>query len=203
MKKTLLSIALFTIIVSLTSCGGSGPGSSSEPKGVNPGIPSIVQLLPVQAVAQTNSYLYFKAKVLDGNGNPVKNEPVTFTNLSLLGTLQPLGVTANGVGISAGGPVVVNTDSLGFATITLSSMTSGFATVQAEVNTGAGMVRDKKTVYFTAGSLNLLPFMTLDVDGDVINGIFNEPGDFIFFETTTDDMILFRSGQQFITRLAC
>ncbi len=195
MKKTLLSIALFTIMVSFAGCGGSGSGTSSEPIGVNPGIPSVVQLLPLQIVAQTNSYIDFRAKVLDGNGNPVKNEPVTFTNLSLVGTLQPPPwlTTANGVGISAGGPVVVNTDSLGFATITLYSTTFGFATVQAEVNAGLGQVRDSKTILFITGSLNLLPDLTLDVDGDVINGIFNEASDFIFFETTTDDTVQVRA----------
>ncbi|MEF9427491.1 MAG: hypothetical protein L0956_10135, partial [Candidatus Mariimomonas ferrooxydans] len=80
-KKILLSIALFTIIVSLAGCGGSGSGSSSEPEGVNPGIPSVIQLLSTNSVAQTNADIQLKAKVLDGNGNPVKNETVTFTNL--------------------------------------------------------------------------------------------------------------------------
>ncbi|MEE8329321.1 MAG: hypothetical protein V3R54_05260 [Thermodesulfovibrionia bacterium] len=182
MKKTLLSIVLFTIIVSLASCGGSGSGTSGEPEGVNPGIPSIVQLLPLQIVAQTNSSIDFRAKILDGNGNPVKNEPVTFTNLSPIGVINPqLVATAGGVSIAAGGPVVVNTDSLGFAIITLYSTTSGFATVQAEVNTGLGQVRDSRTVFFTTGSLILLPSMTLEVDSN-LNDIYDETDDFFILD---------------------
>ncbi|MEF9427533.1 MAG: Ig-like domain-containing protein, partial [Candidatus Mariimomonas ferrooxydans] len=149
-KRFLLSIAFFTIIVLLAGCGGSG-GTTGIPRGVNPGIPSVVQLLPLQIVAQTNSYIDFRAKVLDGNGNPVKNERVTFTNLS-----SPFGTLSS---------TVRYTDSLGFATVTLYSTTSGFATVQAEVDTGAGWVRDRRTVYFTTGSLNLYPYLILDVDG--------------------------------------
>ena len=75
---------------------------------------------------------------------------MTFTNLSepfgviktvlrVLGLRKPVGV------LSA---PVVKTNNLGIATVKLTSTTSGFATIQAEVNGGAGEVRDKRTIFF-------------------------------------------------------
>lgn len=167
-KKTLLPIALFMALALLAYCGG-GAGTSSEPVGVNQGQPSIVQLLSVQQIVQTNSNVYLKAKVLDGNGRVIPNVQVTFTNLSLVGVLSSTQAT---------------TDSLGFATVTLFSTDSGFATVQAEVNTGAGKVRDKKTVFFSIFDLTLViaaPTLTLAVDNNN-DGSFNDPSDFTFFD---------------------
>lgn len=167
-RKTLLPIALFMILALLAYCGG-GAGTSSEPVGVNPGQPSIVQLLSVQQIVQTNSNVFLEAKVLDGNGRVVPNTPVTFTNLSLVGVLSS---------------TQAMTDSLGFAKVTLFSTDSGFATVQAEVNTGAGKVRDKKTVFFSIFDLALLtaaPTLTLAVDNNS-DGSYNDPSDFIFFD---------------------
>lgn len=178
-KKFLLLIALFTIIVSLASCGGAGGGgSSSKPEGVNPGIPSIVQLLPMQVVVQTNSLVYFKAKVLDGNGRPVKNEPVTFINVS------PIGTFCNGINQAT-------TDILGIATVCLSSPTPGFLTVRAEVYSGAGQVRDSMTVYFTSFSLYLPAYLTLEVDAEG-DGTWDEASDFRLLEAAGDDMVLIR-----------
>jgi hypothetical protein len=168
LRKILFPIALFMILVFLAYCGGAGP--SSEPAGVNPGQPSIVQLLSVQQIVQTNSNAYLKAKVLDGNGRAVPNVPVTFTNLSAVGVLSSNQAV---------------TDSLGFATVALFSTNSGFATVQAEVNTGAGKVRDKKTVFFSIFDLTIgtttVPTLTLDVDNNN-DGSFNDPSDFTFFD---------------------
>ena len=195
-KNFLLSIALFTIVVLLAGCGG--PGSSTGiPRGVNPGVPSVVQLLDVQNIAQTNSNITFKAKVLDGNGKPVHNEPVTFINLSSIGTFKSA-FADSGVTTFATAPTVVLTDYLGHATINLLSTSSGFVTVQAEVNTGVGQVRDQRTVFFTTSdTLDMRPTLTLDVDGDG-DGIFNETGpvgndDFTLFETATDNVVIVRA----------
>ena len=199
MKKTLLSIALFTIVVSLAGCGG-GSGSSGVPHGVNPGVPSVVQLLAVQTIAQTNSSITFKAKVLDGNGRPVPNEPVTFINLSSIGT-WPSSVSSTDINfssVSAMSSTVRNTDSLGYATNNLFSPTSGFATIQVEVNTGVGQVRNQRTVFFTtSNTLVLRPTLTLAVDGDG-DGTYNETGpvgndDFTLFETATDNQVMVRA----------
>lgn len=175
MKKGIRLIILLIVIASLIGCGG-GTSSSSAPPGVNTGIPSIVQLLPLQYVAQTNAYLYFKAKVLDGNGTPLKDVTVNFTNLSQYGTLDPLSA---------------KTDGYGYATTRLQSTVSGFITILAEVNSGTGKIRDKKTVYFTSSdtSIYLLPSMTLDVDSVPGNGIYNEASDFLLFEEIYDDTV--------------
>ncbi|GAB4536782.1 MAG: hypothetical protein Fur0020_05040 [Thermodesulfovibrionia bacterium] len=175
MRKGIGLIVCLMIIAPLISCGG-GTSSSSAPPGVNTGIPSVVQLLPLQYVAQTNAYLYLKAKVLDGNGTPLKDVTVYFTNLSQNGTLDPLSA---------------KTDGNGYATTRLQSTVSGFITILAEVNSGSGKIRDKKTVYFTSSDTNiyLLPYMTLDVDSVPGNGIYNEASDFYLFEETYDDTV--------------
>jgi hypothetical protein len=180
-KKFFIPVTFFTLILFMTSCGGSGGGSSSTARGVNPGIPSIVKMSDVQNIVQTNSTAFFKVRILDGNGVPVPNEPVTFTNLSSIGTLNAVNAVT-----------VAYTNDLGFATATVFSAEDGFVTVQAEVNSGAGQVRDRRTVFFTSGSLALFPFMILDVDGDG-DGIYNEPNDFILLEDATDNEVLVRA----------
>jgi Bacterial Ig-like domain (group 1) len=182
MKKIFLTFVLFILSIAMAGCGG-GTGSSSQPSGVNPGVASVIKLMPIQSIAQTNSYIFVKAKVLDGNGNLLPGVPVTFTNLSLVGSLSATTAT---------------TDQLGTATVSLVSTTSGFSTVQAEVNTGAGMVRDKRTVFFSDYDLTVPstttspPVLTLEVDGNN-NGIYNEPGDFILFETPDDNQVVIRA----------
>lgn len=183
MKRLLLSAALLILAGALASCGG-GTGSSSQPSGVNASVPSVIQLLPIQSIAQTNSYISVKAKVLDGNGNLLPGVPVTFTNLSLVGSLSATRAT---------------TDQLGIATVNLFSTTSGFSTIQSEVNIGAGMVRDKRTVFFSDFDLTVpppaaaeTPVLTLEVDGNN-NGIYDEPSDFILFETPEDNEVIIRA----------
>lgn len=183
------------IALSFAACGG-GSGSSSSPPAQNPGVPSLVELTSSHNVAQTNSSIVFHAKVLDRNGVPVANENVTFTNLSedfgvVVSGLRALGIIEPKVSF---GVNPVKTNGSGIATVNVSSTTEGFATIQAEVGSGIGFVRDSKTVFFTS----VFPFpaappptLTLDVDdGD---GIFSEPDDFILFKTTTDNQRVIRA----------
>ena len=174
-KRFLLLIALLMVAWMVSGCG-AGADSPGEPAGVNPSVPSIVQLQPVQSTVQTNTSISLRAKVLDGNGRVVPNTPVVFTNLSLLGVLSSTTAT---------------TDSLGFATVSLFSTDSGFATVQAEVNTGSGRVRDKRTVFFSVFDLvpvSGTPTLTLAVDNNN-DGSYNDPSDFILLQTTDQAVI--------------
>ena len=209
MKKYLILFLLVSIVFSMASCGGGGAGSSSSPPGENPGVPFLIQLRPSQSIAQTNTFIYIRARVLNGNGNPIPNIPVTFTNLSSIGELNyargssihhALTFVANlfsvGELISTG----ANTDTNGFATVKLSSTTPGFSTVQAEVNTGSGQVRDKKTVYFSLFDMTLpsppapaIPYLTLDVDTDQLFNTPNEPSDLNLFETANDNQVFVRA----------
>src|SRR4030042_2711910 len=208
MKKALILLALIALSSTICSCGG-GAGSSSSPSGQNPGVPSVVKLLPSQYIAQTNSSIYFKAKVLDGNGNPVPNIAVTFTNLSSVGYISTAKEKTNflksfinwlqsSVGILS--ETTINTDGAGIATVKLSSTTSGFATLQAEVDEGTGQVRDKKTVYFSTYDFVLpsppappAPYLTLDVDTDGLFNSPNEDSDFNLFENTEDNQVNIRA----------
>ncbi len=175
MKKIIILLSLLALSFCTFSCGG-GAGGSSSPTGENPGTPSVVQLLPSHYIGQTNSVISLHAKVLDGNGKGVGNVTVWFTNLSPIGTLSATSA---------------KTDDIGIATITLKSTTSGFVTIQTEVNKGVAIVRDKKTVFF-ATSLNLQPYIILDVDGDG-DEIYNEASDLILFENATDNQVVIRA----------
>ena len=163
MKKIIILSVLLALSLFMFNCGG-GSGSSSSPKGENPGEPSIVQLLPAQFVAQTNSIITLHAKVLDGNGAPVKNMPVSFTNLSPIGVLSALSAKTNSTGI---------------ATVTLKSTTTGFSTVQAEINKGVSQVRDRKTVFFSSLSTSQsIPSLDLTADN------------YELFQTTNDNEVI-------------
>lgn len=175
MKKYFIIFILLTLSFVNFSCGGGGAGSSDSPKGENPGTPSIVQVLPSHYIAQTNSYITIHAKVLDGNGAGVPNVMVSFTNLSPIGVLNPISARTNKEGI---------------ATVNVGSNTPGFSTIQAEVNTGVGIVRDYKTVFFSPiSTAQLTPYLDLYVDGDG-DFTFNEDGDFILFQNENDNSVI-------------
>lgn len=183
MKKALILLAVMALSFGAFSCGG-GAGSANQPPGENPGVPSVVQLSPSHFIAQTNSSITLHAKVLDGNGAPVKGVAVTFTNLSEpFGTLKPLGTLS---------VTQAFTNSQGIASVNLFATTSGFATIMAQVNTGVGIVRDRKTIFFS--SLDVLAVsMDLDVDSVPGNGIYNELSDFTLFEVPFDNTVVVRA----------
>lgn len=179
MKKIILLVALLFLTTGLISCGGGGgSGSADQPPGENPGGASVVQLWPSHFIAQTNAYITLYAKVLDGNGAPVPNIDVTFTNISGTGTLSKTSA---------------KTDGTGLAQVTLSSSTSGFSTILAQINTSQGIARDNKTVFFTTSdTATLSPTLSVDVDGDG-DGTYNESSDFILFENTNDNNVNVRA----------
>jgi hypothetical protein len=161
MKKIIIALMLLALSVGAYSCGG-GAGSVDRPKGESPGTPSVVQLSPDQFVAQTNTVIALHAKVLDGNGKPLANRRVIFTDLSPVGVLSSTTAETGGDGI---------------ATVTLKSTTDGFATVQAEVNKGVGQVRDRKTVLFSFYNVaEPSPSLVLSVAGQGDPYVLFEPG---------------------------
>lgn len=178
MKKIFIVVALIALSFSaLGGCGGGGAGGPSMPPGENSGVASVVQLLPSTFIAQTNSSITLNTKVLDGNGIPVVNISVYFTNLS-----HPFGTLSS---------TVANTNAYGIASVTLYSTTPGFATILAQVNTGAGQVRDRKSVYFSTKDV-LAVTMSLDVESVPANEtpvVYNDIHDITLFENDTDDTV--------------
>jgi hypothetical protein len=140
-----------------------------------------MELRPAQYIAQTNANVTFNARVLDGNGAPVVNTQVFFTNLSSpFGTLSASSAVTNGLGI---------------ATVNLWSSSPGFATVLAQVNVGSGQVRDRKTVYFTSRDV-LTVSLDLDVESVPANEspvVYNDIHDITLFESSTDDTVEVRA----------
>jgi hypothetical protein len=177
MKKFFILFALLVFALSFAGCGGGG-GSMDSPKGENPGKSTLVELTPSHFVSHTNSDITLHAKVLDGNGNPVKNKPVRFTNLSPIGVLNK---------------ITDNTDGAGIATVTLHSHEVGYATIEAEVDEGLNQVRDRTVIYYSDWDLMWpQPQIVVEIDADN-DGIYNETSDFNFFETPTDDTALLRA----------
>jgi hypothetical protein len=185
MRKIFIIFALFAIaLVGISGCGGGSAGSSSNPPGGNDDVPEVVQLVPSHTVAQTNSTVYLHVQVLNGNGQPMKNVAVTFTNLSeptgfFTSLLKFVGVKKEIGTLSAS---IIKTDRRGIATAKLRSNTSGFVTVQAEVNKGVGQLRDKKTIFFgeISGPVTSAPTLDLLVDDGI--GTFDQIEDFQLFK---------------------
>jgi hypothetical protein len=188
MRKIFIIFALFALaLTGISGCGGGSAGSSSNPPGGNDDVAEVVQLIPSHTVAQTNSTVYLHVKILNGNGQPMKNVPVTFTNLSeptgfFTSLLKFVGVKK---AISTLSASIIKTDRRGIATAKLRSNTPGFVTVQAEVNTGVGTVRDKRTIFFgeISGTATSSPTMSLHVKS-AANDTFDE----------TEDLQLFKGG---------
>lgn len=176
MKKTIfLALISIFLLSSLIGCGG-GASSSSTPPGEQPSVAFLIELRPSQYIAQTNSFIIIRARVLNGNGNPIANVPVRFTNLSAVGQLSA---------------TTANTNNSGFAEIRLASTTAGFATIQAEIYSGESVVRDRRTVFFTLQNI-LAVRLALDVDANN-NLIYDEPSDLLLGEDANDNSVKIRA----------
>jgi hypothetical protein len=186
MKKIIIILALLALSFGNFSCGGEGAGSLDSPKGENPGVVSVVQLMPSHYIAQIPTDIILHAKVLDGNGAAISNEPVLFTSLSPVGVLSDTSAVTN-----------VN----GIATVTLKSTSVGFSTIQAEVNTGVAIVRDRKTVFFAFYSTSqLIPYLDLDVSGigDPYRLFENQDDNTVTVTATVYNAAFYISGSQVI-----
>lgn len=187
MKKIFILLLLLATLTAL-SCGSNGAGPANVPPGENPGIASVIRLLAAQYIAQVNASIYLRAKVLDGNGLPVTNKTVTFTNLSAIGTMS----SPSAARASSSTTFTAVTDSNGIASAKLDSGTSGFITIQAATDSGAGQIVAKNTVYFSTYSLTYPTSSTnastlmIDVDSNS-NGIYNEQADYWLFKSSGDN----------------
>jgi len=130
-------------------------------------------LLPSHFIAQTGSAITLYAKVLDGNGAPVRNVPVSFLR--------------EGAGYLSAASAKTNRD--GSASVTITSATSGFSTVQAKVVKGVSQIRDSKTVFFSAADV-LRVSMSLKVNSVPGNTVYDEQEDLTLFgDPAPDDTV--------------
>ena len=164
MTKKLLTILLITVsIYMLSACGGGGAGVADVPPGVNPGVVSLLKLMPDRNVAQTGSYAYFHARVLDGNGVPLAGKSVNFTNMT--------------AGVTITSPTAI-TDKDGIAKVGVRMTYAGYATVIAE----AEGHRDRRSLLFTNQNsirgFALNPILVLLQADRNMNGIYDEADDF-------------------------
>ncbi len=156
-------VVLFVFSVLLYGCGGGGAGVADVPPGVNPGQVSLLKLMPDRNVAQTGSFAYFHARVLDGNGVPLSGKTVNFTNMT------------TGVTLTA---TTAITDRDGIAKVGARMTHSGYATVIAE----AEGHRDRRSLLFTNQNsirgYSLNPIIVLLQADRNMNGIYDEADDF-------------------------
>ncbi|MCX8026588.1 MAG: Ig-like domain-containing protein, partial [Thermodesulfovibrionales bacterium] len=180
MVKDAVKTTVFCLFVLcfIAGCGGGGFGTADTPPGVNPGQVSLLKLMPDRNVAQTGSFAFFHARVLDGNGMPIAGKNVNFTNISVGATLSATSAV---------------TDKDGIAKVSVRMTHSGYATVIAEVEG----FRDKRSLLFT--TLNsirgfaLNPILVLlDADRN-LNGIYNEADDFRVCQAPNTNVVRVRA----------
>ncbi len=200
-NRYILCLVLLVSVLSLSACGGGSAGPAGSPSGDTTSASYSVTLIPNQNIAQINSSIVLRAKVLDGNGVPKEGVQVTFTNLSepsvgyIKSVLRTLGLVKRKVSINP--DTTVNTDKNGIATVYISATSYGFATIQAEVNSGVGTVSDKKTVLFSDTgypTTSTSPTLTLHVSSDGDN--FDGSQDFILFKSQGDNQRVIRADVQ-------
>jgi len=163
MKRLFYLILIFLCTAILLSCGGGGTGIDLPPVTQS----DKIELRADSHIAQIPASITLEATV-SSKGRAVSNAEVTFT-------------IPFGEGNFCNDINKATTDSSGKAKVCISSTTPGFSTVQAEVNTGSGQVRDQKDVFFTSNDV-LAVTMSMDVDSVPGNGLYDEASDFILFE---------------------
>jgi len=163
MNRLLTILILFLVSLSFLGCGGGGAGTADIPPGLNPGQVSLLKLLPDRNVAQTGSYAYFHARVLDSNGMPIAGKNVNFTNMTAGATLTAVSAI---------------TDRDGIAKVGVRMTSAGYATVIAE----AEGHRDRRSLLFTNQNsirgFSLNPILVLLQADRNMNGTYDEPDDF-------------------------
>lgn len=196
MKKVFILLTVMALAVGAFSCGGGGAGGLDSPGGENPWIASVLTLSVDKNVAQTGSYVYFHAKVLDGNGNPLAGKTVNFTNVAGGGEISGVSISSIVTGFfdkSASAVTTAVTNGYGIASVRVRLTSDGFVTLVAEY----GGLRDKRSAYFTSSDstkgLSFTPIaVNVDVDGNN-NGIYNESDDMRICQTVNDNVLRVRT----------
>lgn len=194
MKKLvykLLSLSVSVLFIFITACGGGSGGNASitSPDPTPSGTVHSLVLTTEKNTAQTGSYVYFYATLLDGNGNGVPDKSVTFMNVAGDNVI----VAANTAGLNAKGVTTAVTNSNGIATVRTKLVSEGFTTIVAE----ADGYRDKRSVWFTSSNsakgFSFTPVVIdVDIDGNN-NGIYNEPDDLKVCQNAADGTVKIRA----------
>ncbi len=194
----LMPFLLIVLLLFVATCGGGGSGSASSPTGNNPGTPSSLQLIPEKSVAQTGSFVYLRAKVLDANGSPLSGQTVNFTNESNIGNITTVSSKGESRAASAS-TTTAKTGNNGIASVRVRATTAGYVTIVVEIEG----LRDKRSFYFTSSAslsgLSLQPIMIdVDIDAGDLNGKYNEADDFKVCLTSDEEVIRIRTTVYFI-----
>jgi len=166
MKRLFYLILIFLCTAILLSCGGGGTGIDLPPVTQSDKIELRADSYIAQTTGGNRGSITLEATV-SYKGRAVPGEEVTFINLSAVGNF-------------CNDKNKATTDSSGKAKVCIYSTTPGFSTVQAEV-TGAGQVRNRKTVYFSIYDMALptppappSPYLVLEASDYTL---FENPGD--------------------------
>jgi hypothetical protein len=157
---SILLIALFGLLLILSSCGGGGAGSADVSHGIGKTAINL-SLYTDKMVTKTRNTITLQASLYDGNGKPLPDRDVHFDVISGSATL------------SSG---LAKTDSKGIATVNLESTSTNSTVVVVKASSNNSQAQDSKTVYFV-NTMTIQPSLYLIPDGDN-DGVYGESSDY-------------------------
>lgn len=164
-----------SLLFLLSGCGGgSGAGSAYQPPVY--GSPTTINLWTNRQNVETGATVVVVAQLIDSSGRGVSGKSVQFTATG--GSMTSSSAT---------------TDSKGIASTNITSTVKG----NVDVTANADGYKAARTIYFT-DNLSYRPTMTVMVDGNW-NGTYDEPDDYIIFQTASDNTAVIKVNLQEIT----
>lgn len=174
LSRELILCVVLSLIVVLTGCGGSSPGSADNAN-IHPSTTSLsLTLRASHIVANIGGSVALTAIVRDINGNAVANVPVYFAVKSGTGVLTNSTAISNNAGLI---DVLLSSPVGGFVSVIGSlSVPTIASSGRGRLAVPSGVQEARAVVYFT-NRIQDSPSIVMSVDGDN-NGVFDESEDF-------------------------